>query len=85
MGLIGWHLARVPQKLAVVVVLPTYGFARSFPFGFLVLGEGSLVGIIRRVGGIRTVGMATSLAPRRAVRVTAEASVATFHQIPPGP
>jgi non-ribosomal peptide synthetase component F len=72
----GRRLAGAPQQLAVVVVLDRYRFACSCRLVlFLVLKGGRLVAVIEAVG----------MAPRRTVRVTAEAGVATFHQIPPGP
>jgi len=73
MGLVGRHLAGASQQLTVVVVvvLDRYRFACSCRL-VLFLNEGSVV---------ESVGMA----PGQAVRVTAEAGVATFHQIPPGP
>jgi hypothetical protein len=73
MGLVGRRLAGAPEQLAVVVVLDRYRFAccRRLVL-FLAVKEGSV---------IESVGMA----PGQAVRVTAEAGVATFHQIPPGP
>ncbi len=78
-----WYLVGAPQQLAVVVL--GYGRpARPGPLGLLVVGEGRRVYAIRRQGGVRSVGTVASLAPRRAVRVTAEAGVAAFHQIPPG-
>jgi hypothetical protein len=62
--------------VTVLVVLDRYGFACSCrPVLFLVLRKGRLIPVIESVG----------MAPRQAVRVTAEAGVATFHQIPPGP
>jgi hypothetical protein len=76
MGFMGRRLAGAAQQLAVVVVLDRYGFARSCRFVlFLVLRKGRLIPAIESVG----------MAARQAVRVTAEAGVATFHQIPPGP
>jgi hypothetical protein len=72
----GRRLARASQQLAVVVVLDRYGLACSCRFVlFLMLKIGRLVAVIESVG----------MAPGQAVRVTAEAGVATFHQIPPGP
>jgi len=80
----GRHLAGALERLAVVVV-DIYGFTCSSRLVLLlVLGEGSLVTVSGRVGAIRSIGIAW-LAPGLAVRVTAEAGVATFHQIPPGP
>jgi hypothetical protein len=76
MGLVGRHLAGASQQLAVVVVLDRYRFACSCRLVlFLVLKGGRLVAVIESVG----------MASGQAVRVTAEAGVATFHQIPPGP
>ena len=77
-GFMGRRLAGASQQLAVVVVLDLdrYGFARCCRFVlFLVLRRGRLIAVVESVG----------MAPRQAVRVTAEAGVATFHQIPPGP
>jgi hypothetical protein len=74
--LMRWRLAGVPRRLTVVVVLDRYGFACSWRFVlFPVLMQGRLVAVIESVG----------TASGHAVRVTAEAGVATFHQIPPGP
>ena len=76
MGLLGRRLAGAPQQLTVVVGLDHYRFACSCRLVlFLVLKERRLVALIESVG----------MAPGQAVRVTAEAGVATFHQIPPGP
>ena len=76
-----WYFARAPPQLAVVVLgLPV----RSGPFGLLVVREGRQVYAIRWQGGVRSVGMVAPLVPGQAVRVTAEAGIATFHQIPPG-
>jgi len=72
----GRRLAGVPRRLTVVVVLDRYGFACSWRFVlFLVLMQGRLVAVIKSAGTVSG----------QAVRVTAEAGVATFHQIPPGP
>jgi len=72
----GQRLAGASLQLIVVVVLDRYRFARSCRLGlFLVLKGGRLVAVIESVG----------MAPGQAVCVTAEAGVATFHQIPPGP
>jgi hypothetical protein len=72
----GRRLAGTSQQLAVVVVLDRYGFARCWRLVlFLVLRKGRLIAVVESVG----------MVPRQAVRVTAEAGVATFHQIPPGP
>jgi hypothetical protein len=84
-GLMGWHLAGTPQQLAVIVVFDLDRFACSCRFFFLVLRERSLVAIIGWIRGIGFVGVAAVLARGWTVRVTAEAGVATFHQIPPGP
>jgi hypothetical protein len=76
--LMGQRLTGAVQRLTVVVVLDLdrYGFARSCRFVLFLVGiQGRLIGVIESVG----------MAPRQAVRVTAEAGVATFHQIPPGP
>jgi hypothetical protein len=74
MGFLG--LTGAALQLTVVVVLDRYGFARCCRFVlFLVLRRGRLIAVVESVG----------MAPRQAVRVTAEAGVATFHQIPPGP
>jgi hypothetical protein len=72
------------QQLAVFVVSYPGRFT-CCRFVILVLGEGSRGSVIGRIRGVRVVGMATALAPGQAVCVTAEAGVATFHQIPPGP
>jgi hypothetical protein len=76
--LMGQRLAWPSQQLTVVVVvvLDRYRFNCSCRLVlFLVLKGGRLVAVIESVG----------MAPGQAVRVTAEAGVATFHQIPPGP
>jgi hypothetical protein len=74
----GRHLTRAPQQLPEVVLVlgPT-----AWPGRIIVLGG------IPVVGGIRpgAVAAAVPLVPGRTVRVTAEAGVATFHPIPPGP
>ena len=74
----GRHLTRAPQQLPEVVLVlgPT---ARP---GRIIILDGVPV-----VGGIRlgAVAVAVPLVPGRTVRVTAEAGVATFHPIPPGP
>jgi hypothetical protein len=76
MGFMDRRLARASQQLAVVVVLDRYRFACSCRLVlFLVFKGGRLVAVIESVG----------MASGQAVRVTAEAGVATFHQIPPGP
>ena len=77
----GRKTARTTQQLPVVVFLGVYRPAR--PGGIVLLGR-VRVAIIGRVGS-RAVAAAVPLAPRRTVRVTAEAGVATFHQLPPGP
>jgi hypothetical protein len=74
MGFMGRRLAGASQRLAVVVVLDRYRFACPCRF-VLFLKGGRLIAVIESVG----------MASGRAVRVTAEAGVATFHQIPPGP
>jgi hypothetical protein len=74
MGFMGRRLAGASQRLAVVVVLDRYRFA--WPCRFVLFLKGG-----RLIAVIESVGMASG----RAVRVTAEAGVATFHQIPPGP
>jgi hypothetical protein len=74
MGFMGRHLAGASQQLAVVVILDRYRFACSCRL-VLFLKGGRLVAVIESVG----------MASGQAVRVTAEAGVATFHQIPPGP
>jgi hypothetical protein len=74
--LMGRRLAGTSQQLAVVVVLDRYRFACSCRLVLLlVLKGGRLEAVIESVG----------MAPGQAVCVTAEAGVATFHQIPPGP
>ena len=74
--LMGRHLTGVARRLTVVVVLDRYGFACSCRFVLFLIGmQGRLIAVIEFVG----------MAPWQAVRVTAEAGVATFHQIPPGP
>src|SRR5690349_409964 len=74
----GRDLTRAPQQLPEVVLVlgPT---ARP---GRIIVLDGVPV-----VGGIRlgAVAVAVPLVPGRTVRVTAEAGVATFHPIPPGP
>jgi hypothetical protein len=75
----GWHLARSAQQLSVVAVLDVYGQARSGRMVLLVVGGGQ----VANIGWVAAA--AFSLAPGRTVRVTAEAGVATFHQLPPGP
>jgi hypothetical protein len=76
MGFMGRHLARASQQLTVGVILDRYRFVRSCRLVlFLVLKGGRLKAVIESVG----------MASGRPVRVTAEAGVATFHQIPPGP
>jgi hypothetical protein len=74
MGFMGRRLAGASQRLAVVVVLDRYRFACPCRFVLFLKGR-------RLIAVIESVGMASG----RAVRVTAEAGVATFHQIPPGP
>jgi hypothetical protein len=74
MGFMGRRLAGASQQLAVVVVLDRYRFACSCRV-CLALKGGRLIAVIESVG----------MASGQAVRVTAEAGVATFHQIPPGP
>jgi hypothetical protein len=82
----GRHFAGTSWQLTVVVVSHLDRFACCCcRFVILVLRDGSRVAVIGRIRGIRVVGMAAPLAPGQAVRVTAEAGVATFHQIPPGP
>jgi hypothetical protein len=77
----GRRLARAAQQLPVVVFVEIGRPAR--PGRIVLLGRGR----VTLVGGVgsRTVVTAISLASRQTVRVTAEAGVATFHQIPPGP
>jgi hypothetical protein len=73
--LMGRRLAGASQQLTVVV-FDRYRIACSCRLVlFLVLKRRRLVTLIQSVG----------MAPGQAVRVTAEAGVATFHQIPPGP
>jgi hypothetical protein len=78
----GRHLAWPAQQLSVVVFLDFYRSAWPGRIIALVVGRGVAV-----VGGVgpRVIAAAISLASGRTVRVTAEAGVATFHQIPPGP
>jgi hypothetical protein len=77
--LVGRHLARAPQQLTVVVVL---GLRTSARLGRIVLlGREAVAGGMGR----RAIAAAVPLVPGRTVRVTAEAGVATFHPIPPGP
>jgi len=75
----GRHLAWTPQQLPVVVFLDVYRSSR--PARIVLLGGG--VAVIGGVG-FRSVSAAILLAPGQTVRVTAEAGVVTFHQIPPG-
>ena len=77
----GRHFARTAQQLTVVVFLGVYRPAR--PGGIVLLGGGR-VAVVGRIG-FRVVAAAIPLAPGWTVRVTAEAGVATFHQLPPGP
>ena len=77
----GRHLARAAQQLPVIVFLGVYRSARP---GRIVLLGGGWVAVIGRIGS-RAIATAIPLAPGDTVRVTAEAGVATFHQIPPGP
>ena len=77
----GRHIARAAQQLPVVVFLGVYRSAR--PGGIVLLGR-VRVAIVGRVGSW-AVAATIPLASRRTVRVTAEAGVATFHQLPPGP
>ena len=77
--LMGRHLARAPQQLTVIVVL---GLRTSARLGRIVLlGREAVAGGMGR----RAIAAAVPLVPGRTVRVTAEAGVATFHPIPPGP
>jgi hypothetical protein len=67
---------RAPGLTGPLLVRFLYRFAWSWRLVlFLVLKGGRLVAVIESVG----------MASGQAVRVTAEAGVATFHQIPPGP
>ena len=77
----GRHIARAAQQLPVVVFLGVYRSAR--PGGIVLLGRVR----VAIVGRVRSWAVAATipLASRRTVRVTAEAGVATFHQLPPGP
>jgi hypothetical protein len=77
----GRHFARAAQQLTVVVFFGAYRPAR--PGGIILLGGGRVT-VVGRIG-FRTAAAAIPLAPGWTVRVTAEAGVATFHQIPPGP
>ena len=75
----GRHLARSARQLSVIVFLGVYRSARP---GRIVLLGGGWVAVIGRVG---SKAPAIPVAHGDTVRVTAEAGVATFHQIPPGP
>jgi hypothetical protein len=77
--LVGRHLARAPQQLTVVVVLGLRTSAR--PGRIVLLGRVAVAGGMGR----RAMAVAVPLVLGRTVRVTAEAGVATFHPIPPGP
>ncbi len=77
----GRRLARAVQQLPVAVLFEVGRQAR--PGGSVLLDRGGVT-LVRGVGS-RTVATAIALASRQTVRVTAEAGVATFHQIPPGP
>jgi hypothetical protein len=75
------RLTRMARRLPVVVFVEMHRSA--WPRPIVILGCDGII-LVRRVGS-RTVATAIALASRRTVRVTAEASVATFHQMPPGP
>ncbi len=77
----GRQIARTTEQLPVVVFLRVYRSA--WPGGIVLLGR-VRVAVIGRIRS-RAVAATIPLAPRRTVRVTAEAGVATFHQLPPGP
>jgi hypothetical protein len=77
-----WHLARASEQLAVVVFLDVYRSARPGRIVLLVLGGGG-VAVVGGVGA-GVVATAVPLVTGLTVSVTAEAGVATFHQIPPG-
>ena len=74
----GRHLTRAPQQLPKVVLVlgPT-----AWPGRIIILDGVPVVGRIR----LGAVAVAVPFVPGRTVRVTAEAGVATFHPIPPGP
>jgi hypothetical protein len=75
----GRHLGRAPQRVPEFVVL-SLGSA-ACPGRIIFLRRVSVIGGIRP----RSIATAVPLVPGRTVRVTAEAGVATFHPIPPGP
>jgi hypothetical protein len=74
----GRHLARAPQQVPVLVL----GLGPATRPGRIVL-----LGRVPVAGGVgpEAVAAAVPLVPGRTVRVTAEAGLATFHPIPPGP
>jgi hypothetical protein len=77
----GRRLARTTRQLSVVVLVEVGRPAG--PGRILILG-GDGITLVRGVG-TRAVATAIVLTSRQTVRVTAEADVATFHQMPPGP
>jgi hypothetical protein len=77
----GRRLARTTRQLSVVVLVEVGRPDR--PGRILILG-GDGITLVRGIG-TRAVATAIALASRQTVRVTAEADVATFHQMPPGP
>jgi hypothetical protein len=75
----------VPQQLPVVPACRRGWLARQGGFLLLVVfGEHRRIALLGRGRRIRIDGTAARV-PGQAVCVTAEAGVATFHQIPPGP
>ena len=74
-------LPRAAKQLTVVV------FLRRLPHGLARRHRPPRQGRVAVIGriGSRAVTAAVPLAPRLTVRVTAQAGVATFHQVPPGP
>jgi hypothetical protein len=77
----GRRLAGTVQQLPVAVLFEVCRQSRP---GRIVLLNRRGITLVRGVGS-RTVATAIALASRQTVRVTAEAGVATFHQMPPGP
>ncbi len=75
------RLARTAWQLSVVVLAEV---GRPAGAGRILILGGDGITLVRGVGS-STVATAIALASRQTVRVTAEAGVATFHQIPPGP
>jgi hypothetical protein len=76
----GRSLARTPGQLAVVV----FYLDRTARPGRIILLARRWIAVFGGVGSL-AVAVATPLAPGWTIRVAAEAGVATFHQIPPGP